>query len=246
MEVKVAHNLTIAAGTTERRVDASDFRGALASREALVGVADYQATAMHVSVDYSPASAVTLKASYTRLGEKDSLMGVQSRDRGDFAEGTTTDAATLGADVSLGHGIKVAASGTLGRTRAGDTSRQALAVTQEGLLGTAFSFAVNKHGLIGRNDRLRLSVSQPLFVEKGYLDFTQIKVVDRNTGEIGPVTERFEVSDTRRPWTAEMLYGASFLGGQAELSAFGRAEQRSQSRGGQQDWVAGARVGLSF
>ena len=87
--------------------------------------------------------------------------------------------------------------------------------------------AVAKHGVITGKDDLRVTLAQPLALVRGTMEFEQVAVVDRNTGEIGTVTERFDVSHQGpRRLVAEGLYRTSMLGGSSEFSLFARAELR--------------------
>jgi len=244
VELAVADGLRVTFGATqdERRVSALDLaaRGDLA----LAGLDAYEASAVHARAVYAVGDALEVTAAVSRLREKGSLFGVQSLDRSDLADGTVSRSLTLGARLDAGSGFSLTASSSFVRSRSG--ANQALRVADEGLGGSAFQLVAEKQGVLGGGDRLRVSLSQPLFLDRGTLEYTQIKVVDRETGEIGPVTERFSIAGSTRPFIAEAIYGRPMMLGAGEFSAFGRAEQRSDSRGGDREYIAGARVSLGF
>jgi hypothetical protein len=207
------------------------------------GAEAYQAEATQVAVAYRPAPNVTLSASYTRLGEATGLLGVQSLDPNDFRRGSTTEGLSLGLSWQPTSKLSFAASGTLGRTRASGEG-QAIRVEEGGLTTTAFQLAVTGADLFAKGDTARLTLSQPLFVERGRLAADVVAVVDRSTGEIGITRQTFEVGDGRR-LAAEMLYGLPLHEGAAGLSFFGRVEGDAAGEG-QTSVLGGARYRLAF
>ena len=81
--------------------------------------------------------------------------------------------------------------------------------------------------MIGKNDHLRLSIAQPLTIESGAVEMQMVKVIDRETGEIGVATERFDIAGAaRRRYVAELTYGVPMMDGRGSLSVFGRGELR--------------------
>lgn len=244
LEFALSGKLRLSAGITQRQIRYNESSDR--DFEQRYGIKPYEAGAMHVALSYQPTERFQVSASYTRLKEETGLLGVQSYDKADLANGSTSESATVGADMKLGYGFALSASATVSRTKSADAERQNLSIAGGGLIGTAYEVAMTKDGVIGKSDRVRLSVSQPMFIEQGYVNYTYIKVLDRETGEIGPVTERFAISGSKRPYVAELLYGTPFLNGTGELSAFGRAEQRSASMGEEEEYIIGGRVRFDF
>jgi hypothetical protein len=69
-----------------------------------------------------------------------------------------------------------------------------------------------------KTDGIRFSLTQPLHIESGGLDYTSWQVVNRDTGELGPVTDKWDLSTGERPLVAEVLYATPVLDGAGELS----------------------------
>ena len=97
------------------------------------------------------------------------------------------------------------------------------AVAGGGLVSSAFQLGFGKQNVFDRADRLRITFAQPMHVEGGRVDVTTVGVVDRDTGEIGPVVQNVAVGSSARRYVAEMAYGRDLMGGGAQLSLFGRA-----------------------
>lgn len=245
---KPAANLTISAGASRdgwneawREDAATPFAYGM-----LKDLRPYRAGAVDFGLAWDATSNLTVKANYTRLQEADAIMGVQSRLIGDLSAGSTTEGVTLGADVLLPRGFALAASGTLGRTRQTEGGAQNLQVTEEGLKSSAWQLALTKHGVFGKNDGLRLSLTQPLHVEDGELEHASVQVVDRNTGEIGLVRERVRVSGGERDYAAHAVYVRSVLDGRAELQGYARAETAAASDPTRGDLTAGIAFKLRY
>jgi len=207
------------------------------------GARTYQADAQLLSLSYTPVKGLTVTGAYTRLHEGSGLLGIQSLDPADFRGGSATDGLTLNANWALTSDLSIMASGTVGRTRAGDQG-QTLAVGRGGLTTSAFEVGVVRQGLFAGGDHLRLSVSQPMYVERGQLNLQAAEIVDRQTGEIGVVTRSVDIAGKRRI-AAEALYGLPVSGGQGEVSLFGRAETQTTT-GPSHSYMAGARYRIQF
>ena len=235
----VSANVT---GRTLRR----DLRQATLPEQAMfAGLRPYKAGAQQITFGYRLADGVDLNAAYTRLHEDSALFGVQSLDDQDFAGGSTTDGVTLGADVALTPTLSVAASGTIGRTGR-ESDRRNFMVADGGLTTSSFQLAVTKASLMAHEDRLRVTVSQPMHLERGSIDFTTVAVVDRQTGELGTTTQRFDIATRQRQFVAEMLYGRRLLGGAAEAQLFGRANLAGSGTNQMPSFIAGGGMTLGF
>ena len=83
-----------------------------------------------------------------------------------------------------------------------------------------------------------------MYVEHGKLSYSGLQVVDRQTGELGVVTQSFDAATGARPFVADLLYAKPMMGGAAELGLFGRAENRGLALDGSPTAVFSA--GASF
>ena len=223
VDVALSDQLTLSSGVASQSAERDLDRTDPDTRQTLARLMPYRASASSVSLRYRATGWLSATASYTMLREKTGLLGVQSLDRTDFGQGTTTDAATYGLDIALTPTLSMAGSATLGRTRAGDASRQNIVVSRGGLTSTAFQLAVMKSKLFGQNDSVRFTVSQPLHVERGSIDFNSVEVVDRQTGELGVVKQTVALQSPARIHVAEAIYRRPVMGGAADVSLFGRA-----------------------
>lgn len=203
---------------------------------------DYEAQATTLRLDYRPASAVTLSASLTRLEEQGAFFGVRSLEREDFGAGTVSDGLTFAADGQLGEGFSLFASGTASMS----SSKGDAVLGVEDTLATAFQLGVAKHQVFGSSDRLRLSLAQPLTVERGTMNMRMIGVIDRETGEKGLITQRIDIgAPEQRRYRVEALYGTPMLQGLGELNLFGSAELR-EVRSDIPGFAAGGSFRLAF
>jgi hypothetical protein len=208
-------------GSVDENIAREDF--GLDDRALIDSRGDYQAAATTVRVDYNLSGASTLSMAFTMLDEQDALFGVRSIEPTDFGGGVRTTGATLAADFDLGAGINLFGSATVSRSEAGQDAN--LRVT--GTLSSAFQAGMAKHGVIGRSDNLRVTVAQPLTLERGFIDARLVGVVDRQTGEKGIINERFDITNAGpRRYVAEGHYAAPVMGGAGEVSLFARAELR--------------------
>jgi subtilisin family serine protease len=217
-------NLTVGATHQDRAIE-EDMVGIDPANRALVQSIDpYRATAGVARIDYQPAGWLSVSAALTRLDERRSFLGVRSLERSDFGDDAISDAVTVAADIKVGGGISLFGSATAARSH----SDKDAALQVRGARSTAFQAGLSKAGLFGGSDQLRLTLAQPLTVERGHIDFSMIGVVDRETGEKGVVTQRFDIgAPERRRYVAEALYGAALWGGRTELNLFGRGELRA-------------------
>ena len=243
---QIAPDLQVTAGFSENRLVHSQLPGLdHADQIALKGFEPYRANAFNMAVTHRVSPAVSATLSYTRLDEKAAVLGVQSVEPGDLGDGSVTDAATLSATAELGQGLQLSLSATGARTHA-NGKNQAFSTSQGGVLSTAFALAAAKTGIVGKRDQLRLSIAQPLHIEQGKMEFTSVAVIDRTTGEIGPVTQQFDIAGQSRRYIGEMLYATPVLGNRGELSLFGRAEMNAGTGGADENYIAGGRVRFEF
>jgi hypothetical protein len=228
-DVKLTDTLSVQVGVSrdDQQVDFDRLSPEARYVEAAAG--RYRAAAGTMTLNWRADPRLTASLGYTLLSEDKSLLGTRSLDSSDLPGGTLTDAATLGADYRVGRGLSLTLTGTVGRTRAGDLDRQNIAVAPGGLVSSAWQVGVSKAGVVGRHDRLRLTVAQPLHVESGEVAFSTPAVVDRMTGELGDVVQSVALDGGRRRFVAEALYGRTIGEGTAEFNLFGRADLRADN-----------------
>lgn len=103
------------------------------------------------------------------------------------------------------------------------------------------------HGVMGRNDRLRLSVLQPLHIETGDVSYTGVSVTDRSLGLLGPMTQTATVDGRARKLALEAFYGAPVMAGRAEVAGFVRTEaETAEGAGGNASHMVGGQFRLNF
>ena len=186
----------------------------LQQREAL---GDRPANAFTLDLEQKVTNGVTVGAQYTRLNEVNALLGTQTASAEVLGSGSTTDALTLKASINVGSGLSFDIAATGGRT---ETSQDQFFTSAGSVFSTAGQFTATKKGVFAGNDTLRVSVAQPLQVERGELQFVSDQIVNRETGEIGPVTQTIGI-ETERRITAEAVYALP-LTRSSEFGVFSR------------------------
>jgi Subtilase family len=215
---KLSENTTVRVGYSQNREGLDDVAPddtlELMLRQQ---VGERPASAMTLDVEHKVSDAVSLGAQITMLDEENALLGVQTGTEDLLGNGARTEAMTLSASFDLGSGFSIDVSATGART---NTSKDQLFTNAGTVWATAGQFSATKHGVLSDNDTLRVSVAQPLQVERGELQFTSDQVVDRLTGEIGAVTQTFGIG-TKRRITTEAVY-AMPLTRSSEFGVFSR------------------------
>ena len=143
-------------------------------------------------------------------------------------------------NAALGGGLNLALSGSMGQTRA---EGGFLRTDADGLKTSAWQATLSAEDLFAKGDAARVSVLQPLFIEKGRMAFSGVEVVNRLTGEKGVVTRTFDVAQ-ERPFAAEAQYGRTF--GRAEVSFFGRVDVNPVQLGQGEAFLGGAKLRVGF
>jgi hypothetical protein len=179
-----------------------------------------RAAASLASVDYTIAKGVTVNASYTSLDEADGLLGSQGSGVFAMPGGARTHGTTVGATAALAGGWNLLGTATLAHTTAPQSIPSSLTLSQAGLQSTAFELVAAKSGLFSDLDSLRLSLSQPLHVESGALQYTSLEVVDRDTGAVAPVSQTWNISGVRE-YRMEAAYEIAGLDNRATVDGFG-------------------------
>jgi hypothetical protein len=243
MDAKLGEATTLSVGFTQQRVvHGRSAHLTDAERAAYNGVDPFVADGLNIRVTHQATANLTLSASLSRVHEHNGLLGVQSRLSSDLSSGSATETATMAATLKLGGGFTLAASGTAGRTHTSNAVQQGFATG--GILSSAFAFSATKNGVFGSKDAIRVSLAQPLHIESGKLNYRSVGVVDRQTGELGVVDQRFGVSGQNRPFTAEFLYAAPLPGDHAEIGFFGRTDLQSDQNVNQ--FAVGGRLNVHF
>ena len=171
------------------------------------------------SVDYKIADRLAFNASFTRLDEADSLLGAQGSGAFAMPGSAHTNGTTLGLTAGLSDGWSLTGSATLARTATPHLGLSSLTFSKDALVSTAFEIVATKSGLFAELDQLRISLTQPLHIESGALDYTSLQVVDRDTGAMGPVTQSWNIAG-RREYRMEAMYGIPVLEGRAQIDGF--------------------------
>ena len=131
----------------------------------------------------------------------------------------------------------------MAHTRQGDAN-ETLAVDANGLTASSFELGLQRTNLFARGDRMQISVSQPMYVERGRLTQTSVQVVDRTTGDLGVVSQSLDIAGQRQ-LAGEALYAVPVSGGRGDVALFGRVET-APSAGQGQTYMAGARYRVRF
>ena len=241
-EGRLTDRLSLTAGATERS-DRRDDTAGLAVLRAGSAAETYSARAGSLGMTYKVTDGVSVSAAYVRLKEDAAVLGVQSLEAADFGDGAVSDAVNVGLQADLGAGVQLNLSGSVGETRTSGTS--ALRTEDGGLKTSAWQATLSAQDLFAHGDAARLSLSQPLFIEKGRMSFSGVEVVDRLTGEKGVVTRAFDAAQ-ERPLAGEVEYGRRLPFGQSEISFFGRAELNPTYTRDTQVYLTGARLRIGF
>ena len=238
-QAHLTDRLDLTAGATQRLERRDDSAG-WAVVQPGSGAETYAAQAATLGLRYAVSDRVSVSGSYVRLREEAAILGVQSLESADLGSGAVSDAVTLGVDAELGAGVRLALTGSVGQTRAEDGF---LRTDADGLRTSSWQATLSAEDLFASGDSARLSILQPLFIEKGRMAFTGVEVIDRQTGEKGVVTRSFNV-EQERPFAGEVQYGRTF--GSADVSFFGRIDFNSVHSPKNDAKMAGARLRLTF
>ena len=215
---KITENTTVRVGFSQNNESWSDVRTDLAQQAQLQReFGDRPASAMTFDIEQQVNDNIKLGVQYTRLDEANAVLGTQTASELLLGEGAQTEAMTVSASFNLGSGFSLDVSATGART---ETASDQLFTNAGDVLSTAGQISATKHGVLSNRDTLRLSIAQPLQVEQGELQFTSEQVIDRQTGELGAVTQSFGI-ETKRRITAEAVY-AMPMSNRSDFALFGR------------------------
>ena len=241
-EVALSPTVRVATGITQRELR-RDLNGlSLDARTALGGTRPYRAQAMSTSVTVQATPRLQTAFAYTLLHEHDAVLGMASVLPTDMPHGSSTDVASMGANWTVTPTVELSGSATVGRTRAGHGGTDPLAIGDGGLVSSSFQLAMTKSHLLGTDDHLRLTLAQPMHVERGTVELSSVEVVDRQTGALGVVTQTATIASPERRYVAEVLYGRGMLGGHGSVNLFGRATLNAR----ESDQIPGVMGGTSL
>jgi hypothetical protein len=85
-----------------------------------------------------------------------------------------------------------------------------------------------------------------LHIESGSLDYTSWQVVDRDTGELGLVTDKWNLAGSDRPLVAEVLYATPVLDGAGELSLTAKMNFGGAGAGENEGFTIGSRFSVKW
>jgi hypothetical protein len=201
---------------------------------------DRPAQALTFDIEQKVNDRIKLGLQYTMLDEDNAVLGQQTGGDALLGNGAQTDAMTVSASFDLGSGFSIDMSATGART---ETSREQIFTNRGDVLSTAGQISATKQGLLSGRDTLRFSIAQPLQVESGELQFTSEQVVNRDTGELGMVTQSFGI-ETQRRITAEAVYSMP-MSSRSDFALFGRhvSARNTATNAG---FVVGGNFNLSF
>ncbi|MAI90190.1 S8 family peptidase [Ponticaulis sp.] len=212
------------------------------------GITEFAASAANVSMSYAMTDTVRISMDYTQLQERDSLLGGQGSGVFSLEGGAVTDAVTFASDFALPANFSLALSATMGETRATGFADGPLRLSDEGVTSSAFAIGLRRDGLLSDTDIVRVTLAQPLRVESGSFEYSALEVIDRETGELGIVTQNWGIADTGRDFNVELSYGAPIMDGMAEVSAFTRVEVDERPSAGltELEHALGARFAIRY
>ena len=239
--VAAAGDARLTFGYAKNREDWKDLRGVSDyDRQLQRELGSRDAEALTVGIEEQVTKNFSINTQYTHLREKNAVLGAQTSADALLGKGAATDALTLSARWDVGDGILLDLSATAGVT---DLADGQLFASSQKALSTAGQFSLTKRGLVGERDIVRLTFGQPLTVESGEIEFRNTEVIDRETGEMGVVSQYIGI-DTKRRYMGEVLYATpitrtSVLGVMARYVTEGGMDQDKSI-------VLGANFGLRF
>ena len=231
------------AGATQRRDQRDTSQFGLHLPSGLNSI--YDADAQHFGVDVAVTDTLVMHTGVSRLHEGSALLGLQSLAPDALSAGANTTGASIGFDWAFTPRLALSATTTMARTTT--AAGQSLQTGVSGLGSTAGEVALTRSQLFSKNDRVRISFAQGMKVTSGSLKYSGYGVVDRQTGELGVTSQTIDAVGGRTPLSAELLYGRTLTGQQAEVSAFLRAGTPIEtSSTAAVDYMAGAKYRVSF
>ncbi|MEP1420609.1 MAG: S8 family serine peptidase [Erythrobacter sp.] len=238
---KIAPSTTVRVGFSQNRESWNDLSNSNPEQVLLQRqFGDRPAQALTFDIEQKVSDNINLGFQYTLLDEANAVLGQQTGGDTLLGNGAQTEAMTVSASFNLGSGLTLDMSATGARTA---TSRDQLFTSNGNVMSTAGQISATKHGVLSNRDTLRLSVAQPLQVERGELQFISEQVIDRQTGELGSVTQAFGI-ETKRRITAEAVYSMP-VSTRSDFALFGRHVSAGDTSN-QDGFVVGGNFNLNF
>jgi len=221
------------------------FTGQLLMEDTVFGARDASATFAEMA--FETTERLTLGVGFTHLREEDGILGAQGAGVLTMGGGSRSDSVTMSANYRVTKKLELAASMTGSTTRGTANNNSPLTVGDNGLQASAFQMNASYRALFWDADRLTLTFAQPLHIEQGSLAYTSVQVVDRETGEIGEVTEQWDLVNGGRHLAYEAEYAISLNEGKMSVGAFTRYDQNDVDLGGAHDaYSIGTRFSLKY
>ncbi|MBR9825482.1 MAG: S8 family serine peptidase [Alphaproteobacteria bacterium] len=191
------------------------------------GLEAYEAMALNFGLTRALTPDLTLDVDFTHLYEATGLLGAQASGPLSFSGGSDTSSVSIGVGQDLSHRLRFNASATLATTSF-DTLGDGAFTLAENIVSTAYQFSLEYAGLLNRQDVARVSLIQPLHTENGALRFNTTDIVDRTTGELGLVSQDWEIGGDRA-MISEVIYSAPLPGRNMSFTGFVRVNLNETS-----------------
>lgn len=212
----------------------------------LGAVSDYEAQALTLDVAFTLSPKLELNTSYTRLSEATGLLGAQGAGALSLEGGAVSNAMTVGASYALTPDFKLSGTATVSRTAQTEFGDSTLALTDSGLTSTALAIAADSANVFADGDRMRFSLAQPLHVENGALSYSSVQVVDRSTGQLGLVSENWDLSGAGRRLVAQAQYAIPVFEDRAEVSFYGLTDFSTEFERENLEHAFGTRIAFKY
>ena len=204
-------------------------------------VDDFQSVALSFGLDRSIGSRFKLSGSYSRVMENGSLLGNQGSSVLSVQGDTQSDIFEVSSEWEVTDKLLLSSSASIFSSKSNQKGL-GLSTSKGGLVGTAFEVAALKEGIFAKDDLVRLTIAQPIYVETGSINIAEVAVVDRQSGELGNNSRSLALAQSR-PLTASFNYFKPFDDGKSTLNLFGRvAEKEATTLGLETEFMLGANI----
>lgn len=191
------------------------------------GVDAYAAGAVHVGVEHSVSDELLVHAAVTQLHEATGMLGTQGSSVLALEGGADTTGVTLGLEWAASERLLLSSSATAALTHTSSFTGDVLAI-EDAIRSTAAQVSLQLSQVFGDTDSARVSIVQPLHVEAGSLAYTSLQVADRETGELAPLTQSWDLAAERSVY-AELLYTSRLGASDTYVSLFAREQMSGET-----------------
>ena len=223
----------LALGMTQNRTEPADIVG--------IGF-EHDARALVATVPYAADETFDAQLSFTRLNEDRSILGAGGAGALAFGSDNVTHAVTGGWNWRVASGLDVSASYTMAVTKAG--GQAGLLTLDDDVRSTAFYLGLARSHNFAEDDRIALSVSQPLRVADGAALWTADAGFDAD-GVMQTQATAIGLTPSGRELDLQLAYTLPLHGG-GEVSLFAFNAFDAGHREGATESGVGARYGLRF